>query len=73
MKLILLYLNGLITTLITNETIYVNKEKYNQKLALYRRTCELLLACSTYFTVNKLYKKKFLLDHNIRFGEDIYI
>lgn len=53
----------------TNETIYVNKEKYNQKLALYRETCELLLACSTYFTVNKLYKKKFLLDHNIRFGE----
>lgn len=53
----------------TNQTIYVNKEKYNQKLALYQETCELLLACSTYFTVNKLYKKSFLRKHNIKFGE----
>ncbi|MGF7498952.1 MULTISPECIES: bifunctional glycosyltransferase/CDP-glycerol:glycerophosphate glycerophosphotransferase [Staphylococcus] len=53
----------------TNETIYVNKEKYSQKLALYRETCELLLACNTYFTVNKLYRRQFLIDHNIRFGE----
>lgn len=53
----------------TDETRYVNKEGYNKKNALYRDTCEMLLACTTYFTVNKLYKKKFLMDHDIRFGE----
>lgn len=52
-----------------NQTIYVNKEKYNQELALYKTTCELLLACSTYFTVNKLYKREFLIEHDIKFGE----
>lgn len=53
----------------TGETKYINKEQYNKKNALYRETCELLLACTTYFSVNKLYKKEFLIDHDIRFGE----
>lgn len=51
------------------QTVYVSKEKYSQKLALYRKTCELLLSCSTYFSVNKLYKREFLIEHEIRFGE----
>lgn len=53
----------------TGETRYVNKEKYNLKLALYRDTCEMLLSCTTYFTVNKMYKRSFLNNHNIRYGE----
>ncbi|PNZ79492.1 glycosyltransferase family 2 protein, partial [Staphylococcus microti] len=53
----------------TGVTKYVNKERYNLKLALYRNTVEMLLACSTYFTVNKLYKRSFLQRHHIRYGE----
>ncbi|MBE7356558.1 CDP-glycerol glycerophosphotransferase family protein [Staphylococcus haemolyticus] len=53
----------------TQQTVYVNKERYSQKLALYRKTCELLLSCTTYFSVNKLYKREFLVQHDIRFGE----
>ncbi|WP_436966687.1 bifunctional glycosyltransferase/CDP-glycerol:glycerophosphate glycerophosphotransferase [Staphylococcus xylosus] len=52
-----------------DETIFVNKEKYQSKKALYRETCEMLLSCSSYFTVNKLYRKEFLYNHNIRYGE----
>lgn len=52
-----------------DETIFVNKEKYQSKKALYRETCEMLLSCSSYFTVNKLYRKEFLDNHNIRYGE----
>lgn len=53
----------------TGETKYVNKERYNLKLALYRNTVEMLLDCSTYFSVNKLYKRSFLQKHHIRYGE----
>lgn len=53
----------------TNSTKYVNKERYNLKLALYRDSVEMLLGCSTYFSVNKLYKRSFLQIHNIRYGE----
>ena len=53
----------------TKQTIYVNKERYQIKKALYRETCEMLLSCLTYFTVNKMYKKEFLQKHNIRYGE----
>lgn len=53
----------------TGETKYVNKDNYNLKLALYRDTVEMLLSCTTYFTVNKLYKRSFLQKHNIRYGE----
>ncbi|MCJ0950946.1 bifunctional glycosyltransferase/CDP-glycerol:glycerophosphate glycerophosphotransferase [Mammaliicoccus sciuri] len=53
----------------TGETKYVNRERYNLKLALYRNTVEMLLGCSTYFSVNKLYKRSFLQNHNIRYGE----
>ncbi|WP_394523341.1 CDP-glycerol glycerophosphotransferase family protein [Staphylococcus xylosus] len=53
----------------TGETIYVNKERYHNKKALYRETCEMLLSCLTYFTVNKMYKREFLKRHNIRYGE----
>ncbi|MEJ7218457.1 bifunctional glycosyltransferase/CDP-glycerol:glycerophosphate glycerophosphotransferase [Staphylococcus gallinarum] len=52
-----------------DETIFVNKEKYQSKKALYRETCEMLLSCTSYFTVNKLYRKEFLDNHNIRYGE----
>ncbi|WP_426462218.1 bifunctional glycosyltransferase/CDP-glycerol:glycerophosphate glycerophosphotransferase [Staphylococcus equorum] len=53
----------------SEETIYVNKEKYHNKKVLYRETCEMLLSCLTYFTVNKMYKREFLKKHNIRYGE----
>lgn len=53
----------------SEETIYINKEKYHNEKVLYRETCEMLLSCSTYFTVNKMYKKEFLDKHNIRYGE----
>lgn len=53
----------------TKQTIYVNKERYQIKKALYRETCEMLLSCLTYFTVNKMYKREFLQKHNIRYGE----
>ncbi|WP_210126680.1 MULTISPECIES: CDP-glycerol glycerophosphotransferase family protein [unclassified Mammaliicoccus] len=53
----------------TGETKYVNKERYSRLRALYRDKCEMLLACSSYFTVNKLYKKSFLDNHNIRYSE----
>ena len=53
----------------TDETLYVNKEKYNKKSVLSKEECELLLSCNTYFSVNKLYKREFLINHNIRFGE----
>ncbi|MBU6114991.1 MULTISPECIES: bifunctional glycosyltransferase/CDP-glycerol:glycerophosphate glycerophosphotransferase [Mammaliicoccus] len=53
----------------TGETRYVNKEKYNLELALYRDNCEMLLLCTTYFSVNKMYKTSFLKNHNIRYGE----
>ncbi|MCS4487150.1 bifunctional glycosyltransferase/CDP-glycerol:glycerophosphate glycerophosphotransferase [Staphylococcus americanisciuri] len=53
----------------TGQVKYVNKERYNLKLALYRNTVEMLLSCASYFTVNKLYKKEFLQKHHIRYGE----
>ncbi|MEB7657778.1 CDP-glycerol glycerophosphotransferase family protein [Mammaliicoccus vitulinus] len=53
----------------TGETKYVNKERYSRLRALYRNKCEMLLSCSSYFTVNKLYKKSFLDNHNIRYSE----
>lgn len=53
----------------SEETIYVNKERYHNKKVLYRETCEMLLSCLTYFTVNKMYKREFLKKHNIRYGE----
>ncbi|MDG0860375.1 bifunctional glycosyltransferase/CDP-glycerol:glycerophosphate glycerophosphotransferase [Staphylococcus equorum] len=53
----------------SGETIYVNKERYHNKKVLYRETCEMLLTCLTYFSVNKMYKKEFLQKHNIRYGE----
>lgn len=53
----------------SEETIYVNKERYHNKKVLYRETCEMLPSCLTYFTVNKMYKREFLKKHNIRYGE----
>lgn len=52
-----------------DETVFVNKERYQSKKALYRETCEMLLSCTSYFTVNKMYKKDFLNKHKIRYGE----
>lgn len=53
----------------TGESKYVNKERYSRMRVLYRDKCEMLLSCSTYFSVNKLYKRSFLNRHKIRFGE----
>ncbi|PTJ22085.1 hypothetical protein BU035_13275 [Staphylococcus simulans] len=53
----------------TGDVKYINKEKYNKYDELLKDECELLLATNNYFTVNKLYRKSFLDEHNIRYGE----
>ncbi|MEY9140796.1 bifunctional glycosyltransferase/CDP-glycerol:glycerophosphate glycerophosphotransferase [Mammaliicoccus lentus] len=53
----------------TEESKYVNKERYSKLKALYRDKCEMLLSNSSFFTVNKMYKKTFLDNHKIRYDE----
>lgn len=53
----------------TGQVNYVNREEYNTREELIQSDCELLLATNNYFTVNKIYKKQFLDEHNIRYGE----
>lgn len=48
---------------------YVSKEDFFHKKILEQDECKELLKIQHYFTVNKLYKKSFLLDNNIRYGE----
>lgn len=52
-----------------NNTVYVNREQYLLQEELRGSECENLLTAQTYFTVNKLYKRVFLLNNNILFGE----
>lgn len=58
------YYNGLAGTY-----IYNNTESYFSKRLLEGEECLALLETSPIFTVNKLYSKAFLLEHDIRYGE----
>lgn len=48
---------------------YVSKEEFFHKKVLENEECKELLKIQHYFTVNKLYKKSFLLENNIKYGE----
>lgn len=48
---------------------YVNKDEYFSKKFLIRDECLDLLSAKCYFSVNRLYSKKFLKDNDIKFGE----
>lgn len=52
-------LNGPIIIQKSNKQSMLAKKSIAKNLLLYRKTCELLLSCSTYFSVNKLYKREF--------------
>ncbi|MBD8025367.1 CDP-glycerol glycerophosphotransferase family protein [Ureibacillus sp. Re31] len=49
--------------------VYVNNDEFMFKDLLIGKETELLYNAETYFTVNKLYNKEFLLKNNIKFGE----
>ncbi|MCM3322733.1 bifunctional glycosyltransferase/CDP-glycerol:glycerophosphate glycerophosphotransferase [Cytobacillus kochii] len=49
--------------------VYVNNDLFLNKQALYNIDCEQLYEAPTYFSVNKLYLKEFLINNNIRYGE----
>jgi CDP-glycerol glycerophosphotransferase len=49
--------------------VYVNNDLFVSKDFLFGPECEDLYQAGTYFTVNKLYNKDFLLKNNIRYGE----
>lgn len=49
--------------------VYVNFEDFMTYNELIGKDCERLLEAVTYFSVNKLYNRKFLLENNIRYGE----
>ena len=49
--------------------VYVNIDSFMFKDLLVGKETELLFNAETYFTVNKLYNKEFLLSNNIRYGE----
>lgn len=48
---------------------YVNKDKFFRKNILEGKECLKLLSIKHYFTVNKLYSKKFLQENDIKYGE----
>lgn len=48
---------------------YTSREKFFHKSLLINEECKQLLDIQSYFTVNKLYNKKFLLENNIFYGE----
>ena len=47
---------------------YLNHNEFFNKLTLEGEECKKLLEISPIFTVNKIYRKKFLDDNNIRYG-----
>ena len=49
--------------------VYVNNERFMNNNLLEEAECEDLLAAGSYFTVNKLYRKNFLVQNNIYYGE----
>ena len=48
---------------------YVNRDKFFNKKMLIDEECLELLSIKHYFTVNKLYSKKFLIENEIKYGE----
>ncbi len=48
---------------------YVNTESYHGVSTLTGADCERLLEARAYYSVNKLYGREFLLEHQIRYGE----
>lgn len=52
-----------------NNTRYVNKSKFIAYELLENENKDLILDEKIYFTVNKLYKKDFLVKNNIKYGE----
>jgi len=53
----------------TGEYSYTSKEEFFHKKILQDDECKQLLKIQHYFTVNKLYSKKFLIDNNVIYGE----
>lgn len=53
----------------TREYKYVNKDIFVEKNILEGKECTELLKIKHYFTVNKLYRKSFLLNNNIKYAE----
>lgn len=49
--------------------IYVNNDLFMFKERLIEQECEDLLQAPTYFTINKLYNRDFLIQNNIYYGE----
>lgn len=49
--------------------VYVNFDEFMTYNEFFGADCERLLEAVTYFTVNKLYNKQFLLENNIQYGE----
>lgn len=49
---------------------YVNKDEFFKKPMLEGEECLELLKITPYFTVNKLYRKNFLLDNGVVYGEN---
>ena len=48
---------------------YINTDSFFSKEKLVGQDCQELLSVSTYYTVNKLYRHRYLKKHNIKFGE----
>lgn len=53
----------------TGAVSYVSNEEYGLTDELRGANCETLLKAQTYFSVNKLYLKSFLIDNAIQYGE----
>lgn len=49
--------------------VYVNNDEFLCETLLIGKEVESLYKAETYFTVNKLYKKEFLINNNIKYGE----
>lgn len=49
--------------------VYVNFEEFMTNNEYFGKDCERLLEAVTYFSVNKLYNRQFLLNNDIRYGE----
>lgn len=49
--------------------VYVNFDEFMTYNEYFGKDCERLLEAVTYFSVNKLYNRQFLLENNIRYGE----
>lgn len=51
------------------KTMYTSKNKFFSKRNCFEDECNTLLNLNSYFTVNKLYKKEFLIKNSIEYGE----